>query len=332
MKGYKVTDAKRNRMIGVACQTFLELKQKGCNKLGIKEDVKIQLQDGTYIDDEDYFQTLSSQTVFILLKPGESAITGAEILYKALQTVNMDYLKAGQEAQNFFTEGVKEKVMTLAKLVNKSTELESVHLSKKLDDPNWFEGLDSRSTTKEEFMARRAQERIRSYLYKTQDDLKKSGLFQTDKIFRQKITDALQKMGLQLRNQNYFSGYFDRSAVSDRLCDYEGNFKCGGRWDLSQCRYEGVVTNHHIINPYASREARILFSTWNFDHVIERSRSIIPAMLEAGKQCSVNNCAINSNYFYTLLFTTENLKLVHIVCHDKGAHSARCDSVKYITK
>jgi DNA fragmentation factor beta subunit len=26
----------------------------------------------------------------------------------------------------------------------------------------------------------------------------------------------------------------------------------------------------HTINPYSSREERILFSTWNLDHVIER--------------------------------------------------------------
>ena len=32
---------------------------------------------------------------------------------------------------------------------------------------------------------------------------------------------------------------------------------------------------------------------------------------------------LNTDYFYTLLFTRENLKLVHIVCHDKQEHSSK---------
>jgi len=104
-----------------------------------------------------------------------------------------------------------------------------------------------------------------------------------------------------------------------------GNFICRGRWDASHCQHTAAAANNHTINPYASREARIVFSTWNFDHVVERSRSILPALLEAAKQASENNRAINADYFFRLLCTTDNLKLVHIVCHDKGAHSIQCD-------
>lgn len=326
MKGYKVSDAKRNRTVGVACQTLDDLKVKGSLKLNIKKNVRVQLLDGTFVNDEDYFQTLPSQTVFLLLKPGESAFTGADILYNALQAVNLDYLRAGKEVQKFFTQNVKEKVMNLAKLLNKTSHIQNVHLSRKADDPDWFGGTESRSGTKEEFMARRSQDRIRGYMYKTQDDLKKSEAYQNDQMCRKKLTEALQEMNLQLKAHKYFRGYFDRSAVSDRLCDSAGTFQCKGRWDLSHCRYKGVAANHHVINPYASRESRIVFSTWNFDHVVERSRSIVPALLEAAKQASNNNTVINTNYFYRLLFTTDNLKLVHIVCHDKGTHNVQCDS------
>lgn len=327
MKGYKVSDAKRNRTVGVACQTLDELRVKGSFKLNIEKNVQIQLLDGTFVDDEDYFQTLPSQTVFLLLKPGESAYTGADILYNALQAVNLDFLRAGNEVQKFFTQNMKEKVQNLAKLVNRSSQIQNVTLSRKLDDPDWFEGIDSRASTKEEFMARRSQERIRGYMYKTQDDVKKSETYRSDKICQKKLTEALQKMNLQLKAQKYFSGYFDRSAASDRLCDGVGSFQCKGRWDLSHCKYKGA--NQHMINPYESREARILFSTWNFDHVVERSRSVVPALLEAAKQASDNNCAINANYFYRLLFTTDNLKLVHIICHDKGTHGIQCDSREF---
>ena len=42
---------------------------------------------------------------------------------------------------------------------------------------------------------------------------------------------------------------------------------------------------------------------------------------------------VNRSYFYSLLFTRENLRLVHIVCHDKQEHSSMvCDSKQFYTK
>lgn len=64
---------------------------------------------------------------------------------------------------------------------------------------------------------------------------------------------------------------------------------------------------------------------------MERSRTVIPALFEASRMASTSGCSINVNYFYNLLFTTVNLKLVHIVCHDKGQHdSAKCDLKFYL--
>lgn len=64
---------------------------------------------------------------------------------------------------------------------------------------------------------------------------------------------------------------------------------------------------------------------------VERSRSVIPALFEASLMASKECRSINIHYFYELLFTTVNLKLVHIVCHDKGQHdSAKCDPQFYL--
>jgi len=58
---------------------------------------------------------------------------------------------------------------------------------------------------------------------------------------------------------------------------------------------------------------------------------VIPALFEASVMASEVRRSINMNYFYDLLFTTVNLKLVHIVCHDKGQHdSAKCDPKCYL--
>ena len=38
---------------------------------------------------------------------------------------------------------------------------------------------------------------------------------------------------------------------------------------------------------------------------------------------------LNKDYFYELLFTRKNLKLVHIVCHDKQEHlNRKCDETQ----
>lgn len=46
------------------------------------------------------------------------------------------------------------------------------------------------------------------------------------------------------------------------ICDDQGSFRCGGRWNADGCAYG----EKHRINPYRSREELILFSTWNLDH------------------------------------------------------------------
>ena len=55
---------------------------------------------------------------------------------------------------------------------------------------------------------------------------------------------------------------------------------------------------------------------------IELSRQIIPALVLAIKTCRARE-RVNSDYFYELLFTRANLKLVHTCCHDKGTHVGR---------
>ena len=59
---------------------------------------------------------------------------------------------------------------------------------------------------------------------------------------------------------------------------------------------------------------------------IEKKRAIIPALLNTLQNHKSTD--VNLNYFYQLLFTRENLKLVHIVCHKKGAHNLLCDTKK----
>ncbi|XP_074236065.1 DNA fragmentation factor subunit beta isoform X4 [Saimiri boliviensis] len=117
--------------------------------------------------------------------------------------------------------------------------------------------------------------------------------------------------GLESRFQSK-SGYL-RYSCESRIRSYlrEGPF------DMDSC------LSRHSINPYSNRESRILFGTWNLDHIIEKKRAIIPTLVEAIKE--QDGREVDWEYFYGLLFTSENLKLVHVVCHKKTTHKLSCD-------
>ena len=65
---------------------------------------------------------------------------------------------------------------------------------------------------------------------------------------------------------------------------------------------------------------------------IEKSREILPQILRAARNTPAGN-KLNWLYFYQLLFTRKNLKLVHAVCHDKSGHEdAKCDPGQFYIK
>lgn len=256
------------------------------------------------------------------------------------------------------------------------------------DDPSWFEGLDAKLSTKEEVMRRKAQDRIKGYFYKTKDELTKSAIYRRSSKARSIIDDLLSDFFLFLNGVDYFSCFFDRTfkvkfvieKVNDEtdatsakpkrrridsetkakigqsdffkklqvsLCNSFGNFDCHGFWNATSCSYE------HKINPYASREAVVLFQIYNLDHQVEISRSIFPSILKNVEEL-VNdetwNCTIHNKKgvnisvltYFREIFTVGNLKLVHIVCHDKGSHDelkskgrilcSNCDEFKKLQK
>nr|CAD7459852.1 unnamed protein product [Timema tahoe] len=383
VRGFKVTNSVRSRTVGVACRSFDELVDKSCQKLDIpRKTVVVQLLDGTIVDDEEYFQTLPQHMLLIFLRPGENSLSGADILYNALKAVNLDFLQTGEQVKDFFSTDLKNKVRQLAQLISDSGRDERITLLSSISqDPLWFQGLDTRAKSKEEVMFRSAQDRVRGYLYKTNDAIKKY------KEVRDRLTTVMASISTMVKEVKYFGDYFNRSAdiakegggdvstqrystdlakegggdvstqrystdlaktggdvstqrystdlskeggrdlLTQRLCDDRGEFQCQGRWDRPECPYN--ESSRHVINPYCSKEARVLFQIWNLDHRIERSRTVVPAILEAARISVKEHRKVNSSYFFTLLFTLSNLKLVHIVCHDKGAHNVRCDSAMY---
>lgn len=142
IKGFKVTDAERKSRVGIAAKTLEDLKRKTLEKFKLKlgaEEIYFQTQDGTLVENDDYFQTLHAQTLLVWVKNGEKAETDAEILYKTIREVNDEYLTAGAKVQEFFTEKMKNKVFKLAEVL-KGIDGEKTKFSLKCDHPEWFEG------------------------------------------------------------------------------------------------------------------------------------------------------------------------------------------------
>ncbi|XP_012288739.1 DNA fragmentation factor subunit beta [Orussus abietinus] len=394
-KGFKVTDVNRTRKFGIACRGLQELKRKACVKFSLSTDdltnVEIFLLDGSLVD-EEYFRTLEPQTTLVLLRPGEKVMSDADLLYETLKRVNMDFLMAGEAVSKFLTKNLKTKVAVLNSAVNKNDS--KTGFSSRNDHPEWFQGLETNAMTKEAYMHRRCQDRIRGYLYKTIEQIRTSEVYLNNSQARMNLLNTISFFKMQLKEDHYFGFYFDRSCAKPQesnskdetdfqerncydhcpcmlknldahiygtfiqdescgqdetdarkmssreksqmeriplicpyrvtssdpknriaLCDKNGEFRCSGVWNAEKCPYG----ERHRINPYRSREDLILFSTWNLDHKTERSRTLIPHILKIAEQDSISEKDVVE--LYEDLFTVKNLRLVHIICHDKGAHN-----------
>lgn len=239
---------------------------------------------------------------------------------------------------------------------------EKIRLKLRDEHEDWFHGMDSKLTNKEDVMRRKAQDRIRGYLYKTKDELTKSSIYKRNPKAREIIDELIDDFFNFLSGVTFFGCLFDRShevrltvdeidakpiekskrrkvdpEIKTRiekseilkdfevaLCDENGYFACHGLWNVKNCSYG------HKMNPYASREALVLFSIYNLDHQIEISRSIFPSILKnveslisEESECEIHHKkaeALSTLTYFREIFTVDNLKLVHIVCHDKTTH------------
>lgn len=303
-------------------------------------------------------------------------------MYAALRS-RFDVIQTGDIIQRFVTENRSTIDRFLLDYQNNPAEQLS-RASTKEQHAEWFAGQPIQLDSKEKVMARRSQDRIRGYLYKTKDDLCRSDVYKSNRVAKDVIDSMLEVFRHLLTEMDYFSHYFNRqcknrhpsvmkdavdaktprkkarenvrslfdgSELSERLCvalcDNMGAFRCQGLWNRNDCAYDD-----HTINPYASRENAILFQIWNLDHRIEISRSIIPSILESveamitGKdaRCPKHNRigkSVSVMKYFLEIFTVENLKFVHIVCHDKGVHEVKsqgrilceiCKEYKFLQK
>ncbi|XP_056158180.1 DNA fragmentation factor subunit beta isoform X2 [Lampris incognitus] len=315
-KPVKLRSLNDSRKYGVAAKDVKELLKKGCGLFQMPlVGCRVCLyEDGTEVTAE-YFPTLPDHVDLLLLSGGQTWSGFVDDIDRLLSPDR--YSQGLVEAARglLSSEESPNRRRLLSELLlhlEDNSEMES-----REEDGDWFQGVDARFKTKSSYMKYNCEGRIRGYM-KEVDSVART--IQEAKVKTEFMKTAESLMAM-LKSAQYNGCYFNRTEKeTNRLCTQEGWFTCQGAFDQEACK------SLHSINPYGNRESRIVFSTWNLDHRIEKKRTVIPALLDAVQNHRSSD--INLNYFYCLLFTRDNLKLVHIVCHKKGAHNLVCDKRK----
>ncbi|KAK9392166.1 DNA fragmentation factor subunit beta [Crotalus adamanteus] len=319
-KAFKVRTGPGGRKYGLAARSLPELLRKACRleppsvagcRLG-------RYEDGVEVS-EEAFRALPEDAELILLRPGEEWSGYVGEIERFLSTFSSYSSGIVRAAQGLLTgEEAPKRCRLLADLIQNLNE--NISAESRKEDETWFEGVESRFKTKSSYMRHSCESRIRGYM-------KEVGAYisTVPPALQMKFSGIAEAMLEKLKLEKYNGFYFDRKEETKcRLCTPEGWFSCQGPFDAEDC------SRRHSINPYGNKESRILFSTWNLDHIIEKKRVILPTLAEAVKGCDRKE--IDWEYFYRLLFTTDNLKLVHIVCHKKTVHNLGCDRTKIYRK
>lgn len=253
--------------------------------------------DGAEVLDEDYFQTLEAQTLFIVADANTEITSQTQFEYEKLRR-RIPMVQLSDIIGNFM-----ERHPDLFRKIIKEYENNVPHReirertlkSKKEEHEEWFHESDRRCNNKEEALSKRAQDRIRGYYYKTKEELTK---LSRNENSMDKVDEILAKFRYLLIASNYFSMIFDRThehrhesllnkdqtdatathplpskRVKAAIKDYCDKTQLLDKWMVSLCNQDGdfycqgsfsegagnFCKYQHVINPYASRENLILF-------------------------------------------------------------------------
>ncbi|XP_067947176.1 DNA fragmentation factor subunit beta-like [Watersipora subatra] len=191
------------------------------------------------------------------------------------------------------------------------------------DDPKWFKELGSGfkdMETKSQGMEENSRRRIKNFLRKAKNRMlsPESNLNAAQRAVAKRILDEWEK---KLEDEDYNSHYFSK-AHHDKgaFCDADGLLRCEGVTLDGGCQYENDP-NHpitHTFNPYLSKDTLRALPLFEFDHQIEKRKTVARLMelIHEG-----HDVRINVDYFYDLLFTRVNIRLVLTKCHEREDHT-----------
>uniref|UniRef100_A0A8D0H2V5 DNA fragmentation factor subunit beta n=1 Tax=Sphenodon punctatus TaxID=8508 RepID=A0A8D0H2V5_SPHPU len=316
LKSVKIRSVSHPQKYGIAGRSLSELLKKGSELLQFPfAGCRLCLyEDGTELT-EDYLHSIPDNTDLVLLTPGETWHGYVSDLARFLNAFYKQENKLVDEVQKLLSgEQSPKRQKLLADLIQNCTE--NILAESREEDQKWFEGIEARFKEKSSYMRYSCESRIRSYMKEVSSYT--SAVLPAAQAEYKRVAEMMLE---KLKSEKYNGCYFDRREEKTVcLCTAEGWFSCQGPFDKNDCQ------SKHSINPYSNKESRILFSTWNLDHIIEKKRTIVPTLAEAVK--NQDGREVNWEYFYRLLFTLDNLKLVHIACHKKISNNLSCDKMK----
>ncbi|XP_063516133.1 DNA fragmentation factor subunit beta isoform X2 [Pongo pygmaeus] len=256
-KSVKLRALRSPRKFGVAGRSCQEVLRKGCLRFQLPErGSRLCLyEDGTELT-EDYFPSVADNAELVLLTSGQAWQGYVSDIGRFLSAFHEPQVGLIQAAQQLLCdEQAPQRQRLLADLLHNVSQ--NIAAETRAEDPPWFEGLESRFQSKSGYLRYSCESRIRSYLREVSSYPSTVGVEAQEEFLR-----VLGSMCQKLRSVQYNGSYFDRGAKGGgRLCTPEGWFSCQGPFDMDSC------LSRHSINPYSNRESRILFSTWNLDHI-----------------------------------------------------------------
>ncbi|XP_028343735.1 DNA fragmentation factor subunit beta isoform X2 [Physeter macrocephalus] len=257
LKRFKLRALHNQKKFGVAGRSCEEVLRKGCLhlQLPVPGSTLCLYEDGTQLTG-DYFWSVPDDSELVLLTAGQTWQGYASDISRFLRVFQEPHAELIQAARQLLSdERAPLRQKLLADLLG--TVSENIAAETRAEDAPWFEGLESRFRNKSGYLRYSCESRIRSYLREVT-----SGASLVVTEAREEYLRVVGAMCQKLQAARYNSSYFDRGAkASRRLCTPEGWFSCQGPFDMDDC------ASRHSINPYSNRESRVLFSTWNLDHV-----------------------------------------------------------------
>uniref|UniRef100_A0A8C9L766 DNA fragmentation factor subunit beta n=1 Tax=Pavo cristatus TaxID=9049 RepID=A0A8C9L766_PAVCR len=258
LRGFRLRRPGSAQKFGAAAGSLRGLLRKGCRllQLPLAGSRLCLYEDGTELS-EAFFRTLPPQTELVLLRPGESwpgCCGDVERFLAALCSRTDAVVEAARRLLE--DERAPHRQRLLADLIHNLSGDSAAE--RRDEDGKWFEGLESRFKNKSSYMRYSCESRIRSYMKEVSNFI--SNVHPAARDAYKRILDLMSD---KLRSVKYNGSYFDRTEeeAAMRLCTKEGWFSCQGPFDSDDCPCK------HSINPYTNRESRILFSTWNLDHI-----------------------------------------------------------------
>merc|ERR1712012_708253 len=162
LKPIKVIDFQRQNRVGLAAKSVKALTKKAAVKFQISpKDVKFVLSDdGTVIDDDEYFHELPDHTELMVLGPDQTWNADTSGVNTLMSDLSLRLELAGIEnelAEFIRTPQGGALLDGVVRHFQAATENANVDASSRIDHPAWFEGLPQRYKSKEEYMAEKGR-------------------------------------------------------------------------------------------------------------------------------------------------------------------------------